>query len=182
MNFEQRENICIALCAKIDMAERIRATYSENTRVADLVDRVVDALSVNNGSNFVTRLYGCLGRLQVFYMAEFVIRRERAYRRNGFGGSSRSRLLDEATLELIEEVFPLEALRVVEQNELRDLVDSYVPLALTVALDRENFSKTIISVGQTVRCDLVLAEAFVGAWRNAFALDSITSFAFIGAL
>lgn len=176
MNFEQRENICIALCANIEMAERDRATYSENTRVIDLIDRAIDAIGINDRNGFVTRLYGCLDRLQVFYMAEFVIRQERAYQRNGFEGSSRKRLLDETTLQFVEGRFLTDALYVVERNDLSDFTDSFVPLALTKELDREKFAQTVFSLGQTLKRDLVLAEAFVGAWRNAFVPDLVTSF------
>lgn len=176
MNFEQRENICTALCANIEMAERVRATYSENTRVIDLVDRTIDAMCVNGRKGFVTRLYGCLDCLQVFYMAEFVIRQERAYQRNGFEGSSRKRLLDETTLQFVEERFLADALHVVESNDLGDFTDSFVPFALMKELDREKFAQTVFSLGQTLKRDLVLAEAFVGAWRNVFMLDVVTSF------
>lgn len=175
LGIRQLAVICEALCENVAAAERLRASYSENTRTIDLLDSVVEAMGENEACEYVMSLFGRLGELQVFYMAEFVIRRERAYGRHGFKGA-REKLFDEDLLRRVEDVFMEKGMRVVEQNELCDLVDSFAPLCLLQALDKDRFAKAIVSMGKSLRRDLILAEAFVGAWRIPWEYDLVSSF------
>ena len=176
LDVRQLAVVCEALCENIAMAERLRASYSENTRSIDLLDNAVAAMSEDEACGYVTDLFDRLGELQVFYMAEFVIRRERAYGRHGFKGATREKLFSEDLLQRFEGVFLEKGVRVVEQNELRDLVDSFAPLCLLRALDKDRFADVVVSMGDSLRRDLILAEAFVGAWRSPWEYDHVSSF------
>ena len=59
---------------------------------------------------------------------------------------------------------------------LCDLVDSFAPLCLLQALDKKRFADVIVSMGNSLRRDLILAEAFVGAWRIPWEYDLVSSF------
>lgn len=176
LDVRQLAVVCEALCENVVAAERLRASYSENTRMVDLLDSVVEAMGEDEVCEYVTGLFDRLGELQVFYMAEFVIRRERAYERHGFKGATREKLFSEDLLQCLEGVFLEKGMRVVEQNELCDLVDSFVPLCLLQALDKKRFADVVVSMGNSLRRDLILAEAFVGAWRVPWEYDLVSSF------
>lgn len=175
LDVRQLAVVCEALCENVVAAERLRASYSENTRTIDLLDSVVEAMGEDEACEYVTDLFDRLGELQVFYMAEFVIRRERAYGHHGFKGT-RKKLFSEDLLRRVEDVFMENGMRVVEQNELCDLVDSFAPLCLLQALDKKRFADVIVSMGNSLRRDLILAEAFVGAWRIPWEYDLVSSF------
>ena len=90
LDVRQLAVVCEALCENVVAAERLRASYSENTRTIDLLDSVVEAMGEDEACENVTDLFARLGELQVFYMAEFVIRRERAYGHHGFKGTRKN--------------------------------------------------------------------------------------------
>lgn len=175
LDVRQLAVVCEALCENVAAAERLRASYSENTRTIDLLDSVVEAMGEDEACEYVTGLFDRLGELQVFYMAEFVIRRERAYGRHGFKGA-RKKLFGEGLLRRVEDVFMEKGMRVVEQDELCDLVDSFAPLCLLQALDKKRFAEVVVPMDNLLRRDLMLAEAFVGAWRIPWEYDLVSSF------
>lgn len=175
LDVRQLAVVCEALCENVVAAERLRASYSENTRTIDLLNGVVEAMGEDEACEYVTGLFDRLDDLQVFYMAEFVIRGERAYGHHGFKGA-RKKLFGEELLRRVEDAFMEKGMRVVEQNELCDLVDSFVPLCLLQALDKKRFADVVVSMGNSLRRDLILAEAFVGAWRVLWEYDLVSSF------
>lgn len=166
LNARECAVVITALAENIQHAERTRTAFSENTRTVDIIDSLLQRMDEEGRDAFVLELFRSLDSLSVIFMAEFIIRQERAYERNRFKGGSYQAMITEDSLEALEQFFIMAMLTV---GRLTDLPDIFPQLTLCRNIDDEAFRALLSPVSKDCSCLTLFAFAFVSPW---YSMDS----------
>lgn len=166
INTQSAQAILNALTSTIKFADRSGISFSENTRTTDLIEKMVVITTEENHLSFFMHVYGRMDDESVVCFAEFIIRRERAYDRNGFQGRGYDQLIPIGDVEELEKKFSEAMLSLAESSRLVQMGNLYPQMTLLRQIDRNAFD---VVVGNIDECPLnlvLIAESFVGSWSG----------------
>lgn len=164
-----------AFAENIPSAEHTGLTFSENTRTIDIIDSFLQKIDAPNRDGFVLSLFRELDSRSVVFMAEFIIRHERAYERNHFAGGSYEKLVSEETIIALELVFSEAMVELVQNDELAFIPDIYPQMLLWKIVANDAYRNVLKMVSQNSGRVVLFALSFVSPWR-VIGTGAISSF------
>lgn len=158
------EGIISALANNIQNVEHGNEYFSSNTRTIDLIENLVENMELRTKDEYVVKLFGTLSCESVVGMAEFVIRRERAYNRNGFSGGRYQKIISVESLSVVEGIFGEAIVKLLETTAPTLWLDMVPALILWKNIGGSAFNDVVGSLPNRPSLVIALAQIFASDW------------------
>lgn len=165
MDSDKAKTILYALAHNIQFADRSSVTFSENTRTIDVIESFIEIIKDSERDEFLEALFGNLDALHIILLAEFIIRRNRAYKRNRFEGERYKTLISEECVEGLEQSFANAMQSLATDNNLEAIPYLYPQLALWRYAAQESYRLSLQAISHNPLTLILFSESFVSAWR-----------------
>lgn len=166
INAEKAKLVITTLTDNIAYADRSDLVFSENTRTIDVIETLLTIIDVSARDAYLLNLFNTLNSISIVFLAELIIRRERAYKRNGFKGNRYDYLISEECLEKLEQVFSNAMRSLAKTEELEKIPNLYPQLSLWRNVDKSSYCDALKKASQNPLKFVLFSESFVSAWRT----------------
>lgn len=157
------ESIVSALANNVQNVEHENGYFSSNTRTIDLIESLVENVA-GARDEYVVKLFGTLSCESVVGMAEFIIRRERAYSRNGFSGGRYQKIISVESLSVVEDIFGKAIVKLLETTAPTLWLDMASALILWKNIGGSAFNDAVGSLANRPSLIIALAQIFASHW------------------